>query len=37
LPGAAGGTNNNLNRGTFGQAGGTFNPRQLQLGLKVSF
>jgi hypothetical protein len=37
LPGASGGTNNNLNRDTFGQAGGTFNPRQLQLGLKVSF
>ena len=37
LPGAAGGTNNNVNRGAFGEAGGTFNPRQLQLGLKVSF
>jgi hypothetical protein len=37
LPGAAGGTNNNINRTTFGQAGGSFNPRELQLGLKVSF
>ena len=29
--------NNQWNRPNFGQAGGTFNPRQLQLGLKLSF
>ena len=28
---------NNLNRPQFGQAGGTFNPCNLQFGLKVSF
>jgi hypothetical protein len=27
----------NLNNPQFGQAGGTFNPRQLQFGLKLSF
>jgi hypothetical protein len=27
----------NLNNSQFGQAGGTFNPRQLQFGLKLSF
>jgi hypothetical protein len=26
-----------LNDPLFGQAGGTFNPRQLQFGLKLSF
>jgi outer membrane receptor protein involved in Fe transport len=28
---------NKLDRAQFGQAGGTFNPRQLQFGLKLSF
>jgi len=28
---------NNLNNQPFGQASGTFNPRQLQFGLKLSF
>ena len=29
--------NNNLNSSQFGKAGGTFNPRNLQFGLKLSF
>lgn len=38
LAGAAGSTGfNNLNNDRFGQASGTFNPRQLQFGLKLSF
>jgi len=36
LPGA-GATNNRTNSGSFGQAGGTFNPRNLQFGLKLAF
>ena len=37
LPGAGGATNNRTNSGSFGQAGGTFNPRNLQFGLKIRF
>jgi hypothetical protein len=38
LGGATGPTRfNNLNNPQFGQASGTFNPRQLQFGLKLSF
>src|SRR4029077_7409341 len=37
LPGGHGATNNQINRENFGQAGGTFNPRELQLGLKLMF
>jgi hypothetical protein len=37
LPGANGATNNRTNSGAFGQAGGTFNPRNLQFGLKLAF
>lgn len=37
LPGAGGATNNQINRTNFGQSGGTFNPRNLQFGLKVNF
>ena len=38
LGGATGSTGfNNLNNAQFGQASGTFNPRQLQFGLKLSF
>jgi len=38
LGGATGPTRfNNLNNPPFGQASGTFNPRQLQFGLKLSF
>jgi hypothetical protein len=37
LPGAHNATNNRITQGNFGQAGTTFNPRQLQLGLKISF
>jgi hypothetical protein len=37
LPGAHNATNNRITQGNFGQAGTAFNPRQLQLGLKVSF
>jgi hypothetical protein len=37
LPGAGGATNMRTNSGSFGQAGGTFNPRNLQFGLKISF
>jgi len=29
--------NNRLNRPEFGKAGGTFSPRNLQLGLKLRF
>jgi len=34
---AGGGAHNNFQRGNFGQAAGTLNPRQLQFGLKLSF
>ena len=37
LPGAHNATNNRITSANFGQAGSTFNPRQMQLGLKVSF
>jgi len=37
LAAAGGGANNHLSFGNFGQAGATLNPRQLQLGLKLSF
>ncbi|HUM03912.1 MAG TPA: TonB-dependent receptor [Terriglobales bacterium] len=37
LPGAGGATNMRTNSGAFGQAGGTFNPRNLQFGLKIHF
>jgi len=38
IGGATGPTEiNKLDRPQFGQAGGTFNPRQLQFGLKLSF
>jgi hypothetical protein len=37
LPGGHSATNNNINHNSFGKAGGTFNPRQMQLGLKLSF
>jgi len=37
LPGANSAGNNRIAVSTFGQAGGTFNPRQLQLGLRLSF
>ncbi|MBS1849527.1 MAG: TonB-dependent receptor [Acidobacteria bacterium] len=37
LPGAGGSTNNRINSGSFGQSGGTFNPRNLQFGLKLMF
>ena len=37
LPGSGGATNMRTNSPTFGQAGGTFNPRNLQFGLKLSF
>ncbi|HEX4486349.1 MAG TPA: hypothetical protein VH088_08800, partial [Terriglobales bacterium] len=37
LPGSGGATNMRTNSGSFGQAGGTFNPRNLQFGLKLSF
>ncbi|HEY7095840.1 MAG TPA: carboxypeptidase regulatory-like domain-containing protein [Terriglobales bacterium] len=37
LPGAGGATNMRTNSGSFGQAGGTFNPRNMQFGLKISF
>ena len=37
LPGAHNATNNRITQGNFGQAGTTFNPRQMQLGLKLSF
>jgi hypothetical protein len=34
---AGGAAHNNINDPLFGQAGGTLNPRELQLGLKMSF
>jgi hypothetical protein len=37
LPGAGGATRGRVNNPSFGKAGGTFNPRNLQLGLKLSF
>jgi Carboxypeptidase regulatory-like domain len=37
LPGAHSATNNRITNSNFGQAGSTFNPRQMQLGLKISF
>jgi len=37
LPGAGGSTNMRTNSSSFGQSGGTFNPRNMQFGLKVSF
>jgi hypothetical protein len=37
LPGALGATHNRLTSGEFGEAGGAFNARQLQFGLKLSF
>lgn len=37
LPGAIPSSNNLINRLNFGQAGGTFNPRNLQFGLNLSF
>ncbi|HSA93996.1 MAG TPA: TonB-dependent receptor [Terriglobales bacterium] len=37
LPGASGATNLRVNAGNFGQAGGTFNPRNMQFGLKLNF
>ena len=37
LPGANGATNNRVTSSTFGLAGGTFFPRELQFGLKISF
>jgi hypothetical protein len=37
LPGAGGATNNRINSDSFGQAGGVFNPRNLQFGLKIQF
>jgi carboxypeptidase family protein len=37
LPGARFATNNNINHNSFGRAGGTFNPRKMQFGLKISF
>ncbi len=37
LPGAGGATNMRTNSGSFGQSAGTFNPRNLQFGLKISF
>jgi hypothetical protein len=37
LPGAHSAGNNKITNANFGQAGSTFNPRQMQLGLKISF
>jgi hypothetical protein len=37
LPGANLAPHNRINDASFGQAGGTFNPRNLQLGLKLTF
>ncbi len=37
LPGAHSAGNNKITNPNFGQAGSTFNPRQMQLGLKISF
>lgn len=37
LPGAEGAGQNEIRRAAFGKAGGTFNPRNLQFGLKLTF
>lgn len=37
LPGANGSTHNRVTDGNFGQAGGAFDARQQQLGLKINF
>ena len=37
LPGAGGATNMRTNSDSFGQSSGTFNPRNLQFGLKIAF
>jgi outer membrane receptor for ferrienterochelin and colicin len=37
LPGANAAGHNRINDPNFGQAGATFNPRQMQLGLRISF
>jgi len=37
LPGANFAFNHRINSSTFGKSGGTFNPRNLQFGLKLSF
>ncbi|HXE90166.1 MAG TPA: carboxypeptidase-like regulatory domain-containing protein [Terriglobales bacterium] len=37
LPGAQGAGNNEIRRANFGKSGGTFNPRNLQFGLKLTF
>ena len=37
LPGALAAGHNDISDPNFGQAGGTFNPRQMQLGLKITF
>lgn len=37
LPGANGQVYNRVNIASFGQAGATFNPRQMQFGLRLSF
>jgi hypothetical protein len=37
LPGAGGANQNNIRNSRFGRAAGTFNPRQMQFGLKLSF
>jgi hypothetical protein len=37
LPGANAAGHNKINDPLFGLAGGTFNPRQMQFGLKISF
>ena len=37
LPGANSSSHNRVTSGAFGQSSGTFNPRQLQLGLKLQF
>jgi hypothetical protein len=37
LPGAQSAGNNRINVGTFGRAGGAFNARNMQLGLKLQF
>jgi Carboxypeptidase regulatory-like domain len=37
LPGAQGQFHDSIRDAAFGQAGGTFNPRNLQFGLKLSF
>jgi hypothetical protein len=37
LPGANGAGNNDIRRVRFGRSGGTFNPRNLQFGLKLTF